>query len=108
MDESIINMKNLILTKEEYIKYEKSQEKNEFLYRTWTQKESYVKYLGTGLNMQFSDIEIYQRDTKYSEKSSRCEIVSHRIQEEYVLSVCCNEIGDLKICYLNCKELEIV
>lgn len=107
IDESITSMKNLILSKEEYKRYEKSQNKDEFLYRTWTQKESYVKYLGVGLNMPFPEIEIYENKTKYSERSNKCEIVSQCIQGEYVLSVCCNEINDVEIIYVDCKEFEM-
>lgn len=53
-------------------------DKKAMFYKTWTAKESYIKFLGTGVRDLRKDID------------EKCRVNTYRITTEYTLSVCTN------------------
>ena len=78
-----------VLSKEEIKEYHSSSDKNSFFVKKWTEKEAYFKYLGTGINVNYLNINIDK------------EIFSKKVKDsflnEYYLSLVSDSLNEINI-----------
>ena len=87
LDVEKIDEVNSCLTKrvysnEEQILYQKNLLNNDFFYKTWTIKESYLKYIGTGLNLDVTSLTFNLEEDL--NKLNEIFIVSMKIDDFYL------------------------
>lgn len=93
--EKEINFASNVLTKKEYDYWEKlsQEDQRKKFYQMWTIKESFSKYLGIGLSLPFSNVEIKFENCGYFKigEEEKCIGFSQQLDADYYLTVCVNE-----------------
>lgn len=87
-----IRFANYVLTTQEYNKWLSlpRDEQRNYFYQLWTIKESYSKYLGIGLALQFTDVTVDSLCYGYYSVNEKedCVLFSQQFSKGYYLSVC--------------------
>jgi len=81
-----------VLTPAEYSRWSSltGAEKNRAFYQAWTMKESYAKYRGEGLGLEFTEMEIRPEAYGYSRIAGdpSCMLYTRDLAPEHILTVC--------------------
>lgn len=97
MGKSRPNTAKHFFTENEYKFILDSENQDEAFYRIWTSKESYVKMIGTGLSKSFRSFNVLDNEfSKY--------FISEKYKE-YMITVCCENIGEIKINHITDKDI---
>lgn len=86
-----------------------SQNRIERFFEIWTIKESYLKYLGLGLNKRLSSFDVLSKNNQYSvidesRNTEQIHIYTTNFEKNYKLSVCSEMDIQPKILYVNPVE----
>ncbi|MBP5427318.1 MAG: 4'-phosphopantetheinyl transferase superfamily protein [Clostridiales bacterium] len=94
---------NRFFSKEDIKKFEtvEQKERKDYFFKMWTQKESYVKCIGTGFSgMPFSKFTINE-DTLVCDKQCKYHFCTYNVDGGYKMSVCYSSDTDMNLQYLD-------
>lgn len=91
------------------IKSKDSEEIDEFFYRMWTLKESYIKWIGKGLSKQLDSFSINEdiNNGFYIEENKELRLNQCKFDKDYIISLCSKEVWDTNITVINMINVNI-
>lgn len=94
-----VKVAHRILSEEEWVSLQKSEDKDRDFIRFWTLKEAYGKYTGEGLGTDFKNVKFKWDDNgNIFCSDDKVNIFQKELEENYILSLCVKKgPGNLKL-----------
>ena len=91
------------------IRSKASEEVDEYFYKMWTLKESYIKWIGKGLSKQLDSFSINEdiNNEFYIEENKELRLNQCKFDKDYIISLCCKEVWDTNITVINMINVNI-
>lgn len=91
------------------IRSKASEEVDEYFYKMWTLKESYIKWIGKGLSKQLDSFSINEdiNNGFYIEENKELRLNQCKFDKDYIISLCSKEVWDTNITVINMINVNI-
>ncbi|MBU5488602.1 4'-phosphopantetheinyl transferase superfamily protein [Clostridium sp. MSJ-8] len=91
------------------IRSKASEEVDEYFYKMWTLKESYIKWIGKGLSKQLDSFSINEdiNNEFYIEENKELRLNQCKFDKDYIISLCSKEVWDTNITVINMINVNI-
>ena len=91
------------------IRSKASEEVDEYFYKMWTLKESYIKWIGKGLSKQLDSFSINEdiNNEFYIGENKELRLNQCKFDKDYIISLCSKEVWDTNITVINMINVNI-